>query len=136
MTENPSIERLIANMQFTWDARECVQPANVRRIPQRCLHQLLGGVDLRLTDPSLENLLKKVDSIASALGDPVKLSLLPMDVHSPRRKEDIMTLNLWRIMDHLASFPVVVEPAATGQRRRSRVPSVWDQASVPRKGRP
>src|SRR5256885_130621 len=58
--------------QLNFDKRECVQPASVIRIPRKHLHQLPGDISLRMTDRSLEAVLKRVDDIACAMCDPLK----------------------------------------------------------------
>ena len=51
-------DTFVPEAELNWNSTECVQPANIQRIARRCLHQLPGGVRLRMVDSSLESLLK------------------------------------------------------------------------------
>ena len=71
--------------RLNFDYRECVQPASVIRTPWKHLHQLPGDISLRMTDQSLEAVLKRVDGIACAIGDPLKGYILLEGLRDRRR---------------------------------------------------
>jgi len=117
-----------------WDPRDCVQPANVARIPRRCLHRLPGNVRLKLVDSSLESLLKEVDGIASVLGDRMSEAALLEGLNDQRRREDIITLSLRRFVDRVQRpVALVISPLGT-EDRKNRKASMWEQGTVPRNG--
>jgi len=91
-------------------------------------------VRLKLVDSSLELLLKGVDGIASALGDPMSEAALLEGLNDQRRREDIITLSLLRVVDRVQR-PVapVISPLGT-EYRKNRKPSIWEQGTVPRNG--
>jgi len=121
--------------QFNFDYRDCVQPASVRRIPRRCLHQLPGNVTLSMVEPSLNAVLRQVDGIGCAMGDPAMGLMLPETLNDQRRREDLMTLNLLRVVDRIRQPGIVIQPPpGMDRRRKSRKVSVWDQGKVPRNG--
>lgn len=81
---------------------------------------------------SLESLLKRVDRIASALAGTT--IVLPEGLNEQKRREDIMTLNLLRVMDRLRQPVIVVETTTGAQSKSSRKASIWEQGTVPRNG--
>jgi hypothetical protein len=120
--------------QLNFDHRECVQPASVIRIPWKHLHQLPGDISLRMTDRSLEAVLKRVDGIACAMGDPLKGYVLPEGLSDRRRREDIITLNLLRVIDRIKQPVIVVQQPVSVGHKKSRQTSIWEQGTVPRNG--
>jgi hypothetical protein len=120
----------MASAPFSFDYKDCVQPASVRRIPRRFLHQLPGNISLRMVESSLEAVLRRVDIIASAIGDLTKSRMLPEGLNDQSRREDIITLNLLRSIDRI-NQPVIVLQPPSGMNRKT---SIWEQGTIPRNG--
>ena len=120
--------------QLNFDNRECVQPAIVIRIPRKHLHQMPGDISLRMTDQSLEAVLKRVDGIAYAIGDPLKGYILPEGLSDRRRREDIITLNLLHAIDRIKQPVIVVQQPFSMEHKKSRKASIWEQGTIPRSG--
>lgn len=119
--------------QLSFDHKDCVQPASVRRIPGRRLHELPGNINLRMVESSLEAVLRRVDEIACIMGDPARSHSLPQGLNDQRRREDIMTLNLLRVIDRTKRPLIVVQPTPS-MGRKSDQTSIWEQGTVPRNG--
>ncbi len=124
----------VRGAELNWDRTECVQPANIRRMTQKCLHQLPGAVRLRMVQSSLESLFKQVDSIACTLAIPKDGLVLPEGLEDQKRREDILTLNLLCIIDRLQRPAFVVAPLVDRQNKKARKTSIWEQGGVPRTG--
>ena len=120
--------------QLNFDCRDCVQPANVKRVPRRYLHQLPGYVSLRMVESSLKAVLRRVDSIACAMGNPTMNRMLPGGLNDQRRREDILTLNLLRTIDRVQQPVIVVQPPSGADCKENRKTSIWEQGTVPRNG--
>ena len=120
--------------QLKFDHKDCVQPASVQRIPQRCLHQLPGHISLSMVESSLEALLRRVDDAAGAIGVPARGRMLPEGLNERRRREDIITLGLLRMIDRMIQPAVVRQQSSGADHRKSRKTSIWDQGTVPRNG--
>jgi hypothetical protein len=120
--------------QLSFDYKDCVQPASVQRIPRRCLHQLPGNISLRMVKSSLEAVLRRVDGVGCAMGDPTRSRMLPEGLNDQRRREDIITLNMLRIIDRTKQPVVVVQPPSGMNRKKSRKTSIWEQGTLPHNG--
>jgi hypothetical protein len=118
--------------QFSFEYRDCVQPAGLRRIPRRYLHQLPGNIILRMVESSLHAVLRRVDGIACAMGDPTRSYMLPEGLKDQKRREDIMTLHLLRTIDRITQPVIVVQSPPGVNRSQSRKTSVCEQGTVPR----
>ena len=125
---------LMPGCHLNFDYRDCVQPASVQRIPWRCLHRLPGDVSLSMVESSLEAVLRRVDAIACAMGDPTQSGTLPEGLGDHKRQEDIITLNLLRISDRIKQHVVVVPQPSGMDSKKSRKTSIWEQGTVPRNG--
>ena len=128
--EDKTRNTLAPKVYLNWDQRECVQPANIKRIPLRCLHELPSSIKLRMIGSSVECLFKLVDNFAGALGGRVKELALPEGLKDKRRVENILTLNLLWIIDRVASTRSVQEPPAGYQHTMTPFGSTWDQETV------
>jgi hypothetical protein len=120
--------------QFSFEYRDCVQPASLQRIPRRYLHQLPGNIALRMVESSLQAVLRRVDGIACAMGDPRRSYMLPEGLKDQKRREDIMTLHLLRAIDRMTQPLATVQQPSGLNRNQSRKTSIWDQGTVPRNG--
>ena len=120
--------------QFSFGHADCVQPANLRRVPRRYLHQLPGNIALRMIDSSLQVVLRCVDGIAYAMGDQTKSYMLLEGVKDQKRREDIMTLHLLRTIDRMTQPAMAVQPPPGLHRSQSRKSSIWERGTVPRNG--
>jgi hypothetical protein len=127
-------DTFIPGAQLSFDYRDCVQPASLQRIPRRCLHQLPGNIILKMVESSLEAVLRRVDGIACAMGDPTKSCMLPEGLQDGRRREDIITLNLLRTIDRMKQPVIVAQPPSSINFRKTRKTSIWEQGRVPRNG--
>jgi hypothetical protein len=87
-----------------------------------------------MTNRSLEAVLKRVDGIACAMGNPLKGYTLPEGLSDRRRQEDIITLNLLRVTDRIKQAAIVAQQPLNMEHKRSRKASIWEQGTVPRNG--
>jgi hypothetical protein len=87
-----------------------------------------------MTDRSLEAVLKRVDGIACAMGDPSKGYILPKGLSDRRRREDIITLNLLNAIDRIKQSMIVVQQPSSMEHKKGRKASIWEQGKVPKSG--
>ena len=122
--------------QLDWHQNESVQPANVRRIPLRCLHVLPCNARVTMHQSSVNSLLKRTDCLAHSMGDPVQNNTLPQALqYDIRVREDLMTLNLLGMIEWSRRVGTRVEPSTVPAPLRSdRRTSMWDTGTVPRNG--
>jgi hypothetical protein len=87
-----------------------------------------------MVESSLEAVLRRMDGIACAIGDPTKSRMLPEGLQDRRRREDIITLNLLRTIDRMKQPVIVVQQPSGINFRKPRKTSIWEQGTVPRNG--
>jgi hypothetical protein len=128
---------------FNPNRTQYLQPANIKRISAKCLHDLPGQKKLTMDPISLEIVLKSVEWLATALANCEEKVVLPDGMKCRRRQENILVLNLLRSIDRLSREDLphfgVDSGADSGHgsgngRERGRARSIWAQGSVPRNG--
>ena len=87
-----------------------------------------------MTDRSREAVLKRVDGIVCAMGDPLNGYILLEGLTDRRRREDIITLNRLHAIDRIKQLVIVVQQPLSMEHKKSRKASIWEHGIAPRIG--
>jgi hypothetical protein len=131
VTKELSIGPASNHILLDWRSGQYLQPTDIKRIPGNCLHLLPNGFSFLMDHVSVEIILKSVDWLAGALGNPSEKATLPEGMKCPKRQQNVGILGLLRTVDLLTRSS---SHQAGCFMRGSRAQSIWDQGTVPRNG--